>query len=243
MSKTPLEEYSKKAPEGIEALFDSIAPRYDRVNAYMSLGIFKYWNRICRDWVAASKPLVFGDLCGGTGEITHLLLKKIPLEKGFIIDFSSGMLDVAKKSLGLTPHIETLHADVCSIPLPDKSLDAAAMAYGIRNVKEREKALSEAYRLIRPGGVFAILELTRPKNPLLRLFHSIYLKTCIPLIGKFGTKNQAAYTYLSESVHTFIDPSKLSIEIKRAGFENIQTRSLSFGAATLFTMRRPPSSL
>lgn len=233
--------YNKESPASIAALFDSIAPHYDKTNSYMSLNLCRYWNSALIRHIGLLKPKSFGDLCGGTGTITFSLEKRSLLEKGIIIDFSHGMLEIAQKrlkQLGID-HIETLQADITSVPLSDGIFDVAAIAYGIRNVAERKEALQEAYRLIQPKGSIAILELTRPKNRVLRWMHSCYLRTCIPLIGALSVKNRAAYTYLSSSIHTFIDPVQLCQELKKAGFDTIQARPLFFGCATLFTARRP----
>jgi len=227
-------EYTKQSPATISSLFDAIAKDYDRGNALISFSLHRLWNRALTNVLRQNKPSVFADLCGGTGAITARLCKEIPLSKSYIIDFSSGMLEIAKKQLEHLP-IETLTADVTQVPLKDQSVDAAAMAYGIRNIKDRSQALKEAYRILKAGGTFAILELTRPQNPLLKLLHKAYLMTALPILGKLITKNKEAYSYLSESVKEFIPAATLANEITAAGFINITVRPMSLGAATLIT--------
>ena len=226
----------EKDPKRIAALFNGIAKRYDRTNALLSFGLNTYWSRRCTSCLAKQKPQNFVDLCGGTGEITRRLSKKIPLERAVVVDFSAGMLEVGKK---IAPTIETIEADVCSVPLEEGSFDCAAMAYGIRNINDRPAALSEAFRLLKPGGYFIILELTRPANRLLRLGHHIYLKLAVPLMGRLSTEKGSAYTYLSQSIEGFIDPSALKKELSEARFEKVKATPLSGGIATLVEGSKP----
>lgn len=227
-------EYTKQSPETISSLFDTIARDYDRGNALISFSLHRLWNRALVSALQEKKPKVFADLCGGTGAITARLCKNFSIEKSYIVDFSKGMLKIAQESLSHLP-IETLAADVSQIPLKDQSIDAAAMAYGIRNVKNRPLAFKEAYRILKEGGTFAILELTRPQNPLLRLMHKAYLSAALPLIGKLVTKNKEAYSYLSNSVKEFVPAQTLVEEISNAGFIDISVRPMSLGAVTLIT--------
>lgn len=229
-----MSEYTKQSPKTISNLFDAIAKDYDRGNAFISFSLHRIWNRALTKALRQSKPKVFADLCGGTGAITARLCKEISLDKSYIIDFSKGMLQIANKELSHLP-IETLPADVTQIPLMDQSVDAAAMAYGIRNVKDRTKALEEAYRILKAGGTFAILELTRPKNPFLGLLHKAYLTAALPLVGKLLTKNKEAYSYLSSSVKEFVAASTLVSEMQSVGFIDINVQPMSLGAATLIT--------
>lgn len=226
----------EKNPKHIATLFNGIARRYDRTNSLLSLGLNTLWSRKAARLLAEYNPADFIDLCGGTGEITRRLNQKFLLKRAVIVDFSAGMLEIAKQNL---PHVETIEADVCSIPLQSETFDAAAIAYGLRNIQDRTAALSEAFRLLRPGGCLAILELTRPNNRILRLGHQLYLKLAVPMIGKLTTRKKSAYSYLSQSIESFIAPEAIESELAEAGFTAIEAAPLNGGIATLFKASRP----
>ena len=232
-----LQAQVEKDPKKIAALFNAIARRYDRVNALLSFGLNKYWSRRCiQEILRKGAPESFVDLCGGTGEITRRLKRHCSLKRTVVVDFSAGMLEVGRK---IASDIETIEANVCQVPLKSALFDCAAMAYGIRNVDDRPAALKEALRLLKPGGRFVILELTRPNNVLLRYGHRLHLKLFVPLLGKIATTRGSAYTYLSQSVEEFIEPARLQQELKEAGFKAIEAIPLSGGIAALFTATKP----
>lgn len=231
--------YDKKDPQTIQAMFNSIAKDYDRTNAVLSFSLHRRWNRALVDNTLAKKqPERFLDLCCGTGEIAYEFLARTShVSNAYMLDFSEQMLECAKnkakdKNLGPAA-IHYLKADAQAIPLPSDSINCATMAYGIRNIKSPLLCMQEVYRVLTTGGVFGILELTKPENPLLRMAHSIYLHTCFPVLGKILTSNKEAYRYLCNSIHTFIPPKDLEKMLVDAGFKNIQRKPLSGGIATL----------
>ncbi len=238
--------YSKHSPPSIQDLFNQIAPRYDLTNGVLSFFLHKPWNRsLIKKVLRPSSPSIFVDLCAGTGEIALGYLKKarVPCH-AYLVDFSSKMLEQARwKAAGLPPHphqLSYLEADVQHLPLPDKIADCVTLAYGIRNVQDPAQALREAFRILKPGGSLGILELTRPHSPLLRFGHALYLKACLPWIGKWLTKNEAAYQYLHQSIQTFLAPEKLQHLLLSEGFSSLQCHSLAGGIATLLIGYRPP---
>lgn len=236
--------YNKNCPETIQSMFDNIAKPYDRANLVISLGLYKWWNQKLIALVNRNKPIdVLLDLCAGTGEVAFEHLKKAPTpQTAYLLDFSHLMLEEAKrkaKNLSLEKH--TLHfieGDAQAIPLPDGSVTGATVAYGIRNVKDPAKCASEVLRTLAPGGVWGILELTRPKNGLLRSIHSAYLKGILPQLGKLVTSNEAAYSYLSNSINNFIEPDELEKILKEAGFSEVSRHPLVGGVATVFLAKK-----
>lgn len=234
--------YDKSDPDTIRALFNSIAENYDKTNNALSFGMHKQWNRALIDQaIIPAHPKVLLDLCCGTGAIAFEYLQR-PLNASwathvYMLDFSDQMLAYAKRrgqALQLPENMITyLQADAQQIPLTDASIACATVAYGIRNVKRPEKCIEEVYRVLVPGGTFGILELTQPKNPLLRLGHRLYTKTMLPLLGKLMTSNEAAYQYLCTSINAFIPPEDLERLMQTQGFHNIQIQSFLGGAATL----------
>lgn len=240
-----MSQYTKQQPETIQAMFNNISAQYDKTNAVMSLNMHKKWNRTLVEKIfVQTQPKAILDLCCGTGAIAFGYLKKATYPvTAFLLDFSEGMLECAKKlakkqSLG-RHDITYLKADAQQIPLTSSSIDCASIAYGIRNLKEPEKCIQEAFRVLKPGGTFGILELTKPKNTLLKLGHSIYLRCILPIVGKALTSNKEAYTYLCNSINTFVPPEHLEKLLREAGFINITTTPLSGGIATILVGKKP----
>ena len=236
--------YQKQDPKSIQTLFQRIAPTYDLTNGILSFRLHKWWNRSlikhCKQAtkVPAETTPVYVDLCAGTGDISDLFLKKEarPFDV-HLLDFCSGMLEVAKDKLATQNYrhhnIHYVCGDAQDLPFDSDSTDFITVAYGIRNVKEPKLCIAEAYRILRPGGVFGILELTRPTNPALRLFHKIYLKNVLPTIGKIVASDKSAYEYLCNTINSFITAETLSKHMNTAGFKNIRCLPLSGGIATI----------
>lgn len=236
--------YRKDKPETIQSMFNSIADRYDLTNQVLSFGLNNRWNHRLVKEVALynhHKP-VYLDLCSGTGDIAFNYLKTANHPSCvYMLDFSSLMLEKAKekaekKSNAFESH--TLHfveADAQSIPLPDASVDFITIAYGIRNVQNPDQCFKEVHRVLKPGGTFGILELTRPTTKWMRLGHKLYLKTFLPLVGKLLTRNEEAYRYLCQSIDHFISPLEIEKKLMQRGFSHVKKLPLSGGIATIIT--------
>lgn len=238
-------KYRKEQPETIQSMFANIASRYDRTNTVLSFGMHKLWNRelVHRVLVpCGSGP--FLDLCCGTGEIAFTYLKDVDYPcQGYMLDFCQEMLQAAKdkaKRLGLTPKhtLKYLQADAQEIPLFHESVACVTVAYGIRNVQDPMKCFKEVWRVLQPGGLFGILELTRPESPFLRAAHQIYLNTCIPVLGRLVTANPEAYRYLSNSVRTFVHPAQLQDSLQKIGFQTSKPILLNGGMATILIAKK-----
>lgn len=220
-------------------MFNSIAKRYDLTNAFLSLGMHKRWNHTLVQQILnthATHTLL--DLCAGTGDIAidYLESTQQPCQ-AYLIDFSKDMLSCAKEKtekLQLDRHqIKFIEADVQSIPLSSEIAECATMAYGIRNVKDPEQCIKEVQRLLKPGGHFGILELTKPTNRLMRMGHHLYLRLALPLLGKWLTANEDAYQYLQNSIHTFIAPEAIENIMLQNGFSHTYRKPLMGGIATI----------
>lgn len=236
--------YKKEKPSSIQNMFDSIARNYDKANQLISFQFNKRWNsQLVNKILIKNRPHKFLDLCAGTGEVTIEYLKKVkaPCE-AILVDFSPNMLAVAQekiKKLQLDQHkVHYVKADVQDIPLEDRTFDCAAMAYGIRNVKDPAQSMREVNRLLKSGGQFAILEATQPENLLLRIGHYIYLKGILPFLGNVMTSNQEAYEYLGSSIRSFVSPKELLEMLKDSEFVDVSCVPLMGGIATLFLARK-----
>ena len=236
--------YKKEDPKTIQNMFGTIAKQYDRTNAVLSFQMHRIWNReLVRRVIGTSYPENILDLCCGTGEIAFQYLKnRTGSCEAFMLDFCPEMLECAKEKaskLHMERHlIHYLQADAQEIPLPSNSISCATIAYGIRNIKDPLKSANEVYRVLKTGGTFGILELTQPTNRALRMGHSLYLRYALPVIGKFLTSNQEAYSYLCSSIHSFIPPEKLAGLLQAAGFRDIECRPMTTGIATIITGKK-----
>ncbi len=239
-------QYSKADPETIKSLFSSIAGSYDRTNSLLSLGLHRFWNRALVQLVEKrfqKGPLL--DLCCGTGAIATLWLRRreIPTE-ALLLDFCPEMLLIAKERTDrVCPghYLSFIEGDAHLLPITSGSIEVVTTAYGVRNLHDIKRVADEVLRVLKPRGTWAILELTRPTNPLLRFGHSLYLKTLLPLLGGLSASNQNAYSYLSSSVRSFIAPSELLATLQERGFTPIEVRPLLGGTATLFVLEGRPS--
>ncbi len=238
--------YCKDSPSTIQSMFNSIAKRYDRTNAILSLCLHKQWNRTLIRLVSQrSSPHVLVDLCCGTGDIAFNYLHTMPIPcQAYLVDFSSEMLEYAKRKetcyrFSSSHQLFYLEADVQRLPLPNQCADCATMAYGIRNVQDPILCMQDIFRILKPGGCFGILELTRPRSPFLRLGHQIYLRTLMPFLGKWLTDNQQAYQYLCQSIQSFIAPEELKNLLAATGFVRTQCHSLTGGIATIIIGYKP----
>ncbi len=236
--------YKKDDPKSIQNMFGTIASQYDRTNAVLSFQMHRIWNReLVKKVIGTSYPENVLDLCCGTGEIAFNYLKnRTGSCEAFMLDFCPEMLDCAKAKAGqmhMERHlIHYLQADAQEIPLPNNSIECATMAYGIRNIKDPQKSAKEVYRVLKPGATFGILELTQPSNRMLRMGHSLYLRYALPVLGKLLTSNQDAYSYLCNSIHTFIPPEKLVGVLEAAGFKDVQSHPMMGGIATIITGKK-----
>lgn len=232
-----MKSYDKTEPSTIRALFDSIAPRYDLGNALLSGMLHKLWNRRLITHALRDSPTNVLDLCAGTGEIARAMHKRHSQAAYHLIDFSEEMLNLAKARL-TDSKFSFCAADAESLPLEDACFDAATCAYGIRNIRNREKALQELFRVLKPQATVSIVELTRPKGKFFGSMHKVYLQNMVPLIGRLLTSNEGAYKYLCESIHTFIAPELLMSELQQAGFQHVEAFPQTFGIATIFTAKK-----
>ncbi len=241
--------YNKNHPDSIKKMFGSIAKRYDKVNAILSLNMHKRWNKKLVDFLPP--PTVehtLLDLCCGTGDVAFSYLAMASIRQRVImVDFCREMLDCAvekAESLKLNHHqIEVIQADVQSLPLKDHEVSCAAIAYGIRNVQDPLKCFKEVFRVLKPGGTLGLLELVSPTHKIIRLGHKLYLKTILPLVGRWVAANQDAYEYLCESIPKFTSSHNLHELLITAGFSSVKEIKLAFGAAALLVAVKPKRAI
>jgi demethylmenaquinone methyltransferase/2-methoxy-6-polyprenyl-1,4-benzoquinol methylase len=232
----PYKELETAKKQQVAEMFNNISHRYDFLNHFLSLGIDILWRKKAVRLIKPFLPKVMLDIATGTGDFAIECLKLNP-DKIIGIDISDGMLDVGRKKLkskALTHKIELLHGDSEKINFENGSFDAITVAFGVRNFEHLEVGLSEMYRVLKPGGVAAILEFSKPAMfPLKQLYNFYFLKV-LPGLGKKISSDSAAYSYLPESVQAFPDGEKMASIIKSCGFNKVEIYALTGGIATIY---------
>jgi demethylmenaquinone methyltransferase/2-methoxy-6-polyprenyl-1,4-benzoquinol methylase len=214
--------------DGVRSMFDRIAPVYDLMNRVMTIGLDQRWRRLTiREVVAAGDRVLDG--CCGTGDLA-IAARKAGALKVVGLDFSERMLERARRK---EPGIEWIQGDLLELPFEHGSFDAGTVGFGVRNVADLEKGMSELRRVLKPGGRIGILEITRPRGPL-RLFYRLWFDVLIPLAGKILPGGKA-YTYLPASVRRFPGPEALAELMRAHGFADVTYRRLGGGIVALHT--------
>lgn len=238
MSKnvTPYKSSSLSKKEQVAQMFDNISGDYDGLNRVISFGVDVSWRKKVLKMVSAKNPGSILDIATGTGDLA-ILMAQTPAQRIVGLDISAGMLEVGRKKVqakNLSARIELLLADSENIPFDDNTFDAITVAFGVRNFEQLEKGLSEILRVLRPGGIFVILETSNPTRFPYKQGYVFYTKYILPLIGKIFSKDQSAYGYLSESASVFPFGEALNNILRKIGFINVQALPQTFGVATIY---------
>lgn len=215
----------------IEKMFNSIAPGYDRANTLLSFGTDRRWRKKVIRALRPGHPAKIADIATGTGKLAAMLSSKLKAEV-YGIDISENMLEIARKKY---KGIQFICADGETLPFPENSFDALTIAFGIRNFENPVTGLKEACRVIKPGGMIAVLEFSKPSKNLFGKLFRFYFRHVIPLIGKVITGNGKAYRYLNQSALTFISGSEFLELLGETGFTGSTQQRLTGGVATLYT--------
>jgi demethylmenaquinone methyltransferase/2-methoxy-6-polyprenyl-1,4-benzoquinol methylase len=230
------QEQSKK--EQVEQMFDNIAPTYDKLNHIMSLNIDRVWRRRVMRIVRRAKAHKIMDVATGTGDLAIAMAKRVDRTQILGVDLSEEMLAVARRKVekqGLEERIMLEKGDAENLAMvTTESIDAATVAFGVRNFENIERGLSEIYRTLKPGGKLVVLEFSMPKNRLVRWVYSQYAHRLLPRIGGMISKDKKAYTYLPDSVEEFPAPERFAEMLRSVGFTRVKTRSQSFGIAYIY---------
>ncbi|BDV42245.1 ubiquinone/menaquinone biosynthesis C-methyltransferase UbiE [Geotalea uraniireducens] len=229
--------------ERIREMFSDIAPRYDFLNRLLSFGIDRRWRRIavnCVKWSAGGRVL---DVATGTGDVALEIARQTPASVKIVgLDFSEGMVTLGRQKVAQSPYAERISLDIApceAIPFPDGTFDSVTIAFGIRNVVDRQQGLREMQRILRPGGRAVILEFSNPRSRLFKAIYSFYFLRVLPVIG--GLFSQfSAYKYLPDSVLEFPSQEQFKELMTAAGFSNTTHRDLTFGIATIYIGEKAP---
>jgi demethylmenaquinone methyltransferase / 2-methoxy-6-polyprenyl-1,4-benzoquinol methylase len=234
---TPYKNSDLSKKEQITNMFDSISGNYDGLNRVISFGIDIKWRKKVLGLVAAKKPKTVLDIATGTGDLA-ILMSETSAERIVGLDLSPGMLEIGKskiKNQNLDSKIEMIVGDSEKLPFEDNSFDAITVAFGIRNFETLEKGLSEILRVLKPNGIFVVLETSNPTKFPYKQGYFFHTKYILPIIGKLFSKDNVAYDYLSESASVFPFGEALNNIFRKIGFIDVKDMPQTFGVATIYT--------
>jgi demethylmenaquinone methyltransferase/2-methoxy-6-polyprenyl-1,4-benzoquinol methylase len=234
---TPYKNSSLSKKEQVAKMFDTISGNYDNLNRVISFGIDVKWRKKVLQMVARTNPVNILDIATGTGDLA-ILMAQTKAQKIIGLDISAGMLEIGTKKIEekkLSQTIEMVLGDSENMPFEDHFFDAVTVAFGVRNFEHLEKGLSEILRVLKPGGIFVILETSVPDKTPYRQGYNFYSKNILPLIGKLFSKDDVAYGYLSESAASFPYGEALNNILRKTGFINVEALPQTFGVATIYS--------
>jgi demethylmenaquinone methyltransferase/2-methoxy-6-polyprenyl-1,4-benzoquinol methylase len=227
---------------GIRAMFDDIAPRYDLLNRILSFGIDRRWRRYAVGQLDIPPQGKVLDIASGTGDVALEIASRTPDSVQIVgEDLTRGMLVHAQRKIAASPYARRIHlvnAPCEAIPHPDNTFDGITIAFGIRNVVEREAGLREMCRVLKPGGRAVVLEFSQPNSRIFGAVYDFYFNRILPFVaGLLSTRS--AYRYLPDSVAVFPPREEFKAMLEHAGFNNVRYRDLTFGIATVYVATCP----
>ena len=237
----PYKQSTQSKKGQVEEMFDNISPKYDALNHILSVNIDKIWRKRTIKKLRSHSPKIILDIATGTGDFA-VAASKIDDVKITGIDISEGMLNVARKKIAkknLSEQIDFLKADSEDLPFNSETYDAAIVGFGVRNFENLNKGLSEILRVIKPGGVFYILEFSKPVSTPFKQIYMFYFMHILSFIGGLVSKDNRAYSYLPESVNEFPDGERFLSILANVGFEGNKCFKQTFGIASIYEAYKP----
>jgi demethylmenaquinone methyltransferase/2-methoxy-6-polyprenyl-1,4-benzoquinol methylase len=217
----------------VARVFDSVASNYDLMNDAMSLGVHRLWKRFAVEQTGARPGQRILDLAGGTGDLAARLARLVgPGGEVVIGDINPSMLQVGRERLldrGIAANVRFVQANAESLPFPDHSFDCITIAFGLRNVTDKQKALESMFRTLKPGGRLLVLEFSKPSLPGLAPLYDLYSFRVLPVMGRLIARDADSYRYLAESIRMHPDQDTLKGMMEQAGFEDCDYFNLSGG--------------
>ncbi|AEE54133.1 bifunctional demethylmenaquinone methyltransferase/2-methoxy-6-polyprenyl-1,4-benzoquinol methylase UbiE [Haliscomenobacter hydrossis] len=233
---TPYNEQESKTRQ-VSRMFDRIAPYYDFLNHFLSLGIDRGWRRKAIAEVAQDQPQRILDIATGTADLAIAMAEKLQPQEIIGVDIAPKMLEIGRvkvRDKGLNKIVHLEDGDSQELRFPDNQFDVVTAAFGVRNFEDLGKGLSEMYRVLKPGGKIVVLEFSRPKLfPFKQIFNA-YFKYLLPLIGRFTSNDQRAYAYLYESVQVFPEGQELVNIFEKTGFKSNRCTALTLGVCSIY---------
>ncbi|SEB47521.1 demethylmenaquinone methyltransferase / 2-methoxy-6-polyprenyl-1,4-benzoquinol methylase [Paramicrobacterium humi] len=226
-----------KQPAQVSAMFDQVSDKYDLTNDVLSVGNDRLWRIATTRAVAPTPGERILDLAAGTGTSSASLARS----GAFVVaaDFSPGMIAVGRRRYAGVPNIEFVEADATALPFEDDEFDAVTISFGLRNVVDPQKALTEMLRVTRPGGRIVICEFSTPPFAPLRAAYNLYIAKIMPAIVRLVSSNSEAYDYLNDSIRAWPDQKRLAGWLREAGWRSVRYRNLTAGIAALHHAVKP----
>ena len=222
----------------VRQMFDSIAPAYDFMNRAMTLGIDIWWRRVAVKRLKRLKPQNILDVATGTGDFAIQLHQSLKPEHITGLDLSQGMLDEARRKVrekGLENDITFEQGDCMALPMQDSSFDAVTVAFGVRNFEHLQQGYEEMARVLKPGGMLCVLELSTPRNRIIRWFYDLYTLHIIPAIGGLKSGDKSAYRYLPQSIAAVPQGDDMLQLMRNTGLRDTNCKRLTLGTCTIYT--------
>jgi len=221
----------------VASVFHSVAQQYDIMNDLMSFGVHRLWKRFTIDASGVRPGNKVLDLAGGTGDLTAKFSQLVGREgKVILADINSSMLNVGRDKLrdrGLVQNIEYVQANAQYLPFEDNTFDIITIAFGLRNVTDKDMALRSMYRVLKPGGRLLVLEFSKPEHELVNKAYDFYSFNILPKMGELVAKDGDSYQYLAESIRMHPDQETLKTMMDSAGFEQTSFKNLTGGVVAL----------
>jgi len=220
----------------VHGVFTNVASKYDIMNDAMSMGVHRIWKDAMMDWLAPRKGMKLLDVAGGTGDISFRFLKRAGGGHATVFDMTQSMLDAGRlraEAESQQNSLDWVCGDAMALPFEDNSFDAYTISFGIRNVTRIQDAINEAYRVLKPGGRFLVLEFSTIPNPAMQWAYDRYSFNVIPPLGQIIANDRDSYQYLVESIRQFPKQEQFAQMIRDGGFSLVKYRNLSLGIAAL----------
>ncbi|WP_020410706.1 bifunctional demethylmenaquinone methyltransferase/2-methoxy-6-polyprenyl-1,4-benzoquinol methylase UbiE [Hahella ganghwensis] len=230
---------AKEKESHVAKVFDSVASKYDIMNDLMSLGIHRLWKRFTIDKSGVRTGHAVLDIAGGTGDLAKKFARIVgPSGRVVLADINASMLEVGRDRLtneGFGGQVEFVQANAEALPFPDNTFDCITIAFGLRNVTNKDTALADMARVLKPGGRLLVLEFSKPENPLLTKAYDTYSFTALPVMGQLVANDSESYRYLAESIRMHPDQETLKGMMEEAGLSLCQYYNLTGGIVALHT--------
>lgn len=231
-------QVGKEEKQGLVAnVFNSVAKKYDVMNDVMSFGIHRLWKRYTIDCSGVRAGMKVLDIAGGTGDLTEQFSRRVgPKGEVVLADINQAMLDVGRDKLrnrGIVANVDYVQANAEELPFANDTFDIITIAFGLRNVTDKQKALESMFRVLKPGGRLLVLEFSKPVQPMLSQAYDFYSFNVLPKMGQLIAGDADSYQYLAESIRMHPDQETLKGMMEQAGYENVTFDNLTGGIVAL----------
>lgn len=231
-------QVARDEKQGLVAnVFNSVAKKYDIMNDVMSFGIHRLWKRYTIDCSGVRKGMKVLDIAGGTGDLTAQFSRRVgPTGEVVLADINQAMLDVGRdklRNMGIVDNVDYVQANAEELPFESDRFDIITIAFGLRNVTDKQKALESMFRVLKPGGRLLVLEFSKPVPPLLSQAYDFYSFNVLPKMGQLIAGDADSYQYLAESIRMHPDQETLKGMMETAGYEQVTYQNLTGGIVAL----------